>query len=356
MSQILPPLSLRRSCVSALFAGALAVPALAQPIRLQQTGAPFNNPIGVAYHPGNSSLIVTNNYPSGNPNSFSRIDQFGNTTPWSSASGLANERYLDIPRQVNTSSFWTPGETFSGNGTPGQIMRISADGSTVTNSWVTLPGEFGLLSGQIRFDNTGLFNNDMIVTTTSGNVWKVKSSGITQLLATLPTPGNYEGLAVVPVNPTRYGPLSGRIIVGDEYSNTVWTVDTVGNMSILPGIAPNQVEGLHVIPANEHFVGVDYIGGQILFADQSYFTPYVGDLLVVCEVIGANPGNPSGLNRLLWNNVGAGSFTIAPIPLTNDSVIPTLWEGSTFAPIVVPAPGTLALLASAGLLLARRRR
>jgi hypothetical protein len=324
-------------------------------VKLQQTGAPFSSPIGVAYNPTNTSLIVTSNYPSGNPNSFSRIDQFGNTTPWSTASGLSGELYLDIPRAVNAPSGWTLGETFTGNGVPGQIMRISANGTTVTNTWTTLPGETGVPAGQMRFDNTGLFGNNLIVTTTSGNVWEVKANGVPIHLATLPGAADYEGLAVVPVDPTRYGPLSGKIVIGNESGNTLWTVDTAGNLATLPGVAPAQVEGLHIIPANEQFVGVDYTGGSILYADQSCFAPYVGDLMVVSEVIGANPGNPSGLSRLLWNGSGSGGFSIVPIPLTNDSVVPQLWEGSTFAPVVVPAPAATTVLAL-GVIAARRRR
>ncbi len=319
-------------------------------VRLQQTGTPFNNPIGVAYNPTNTSLIVTSNYPTGNPNSFSRIDQFGNTTPWSTASGLGGELYLDIPR-TNVSG-WTAGETFTGNGTPGQIMRISANGATVTNTWTTLPGETGVPAGQMRFDNTGIFNNDLIVTTTSGNVWRVKANGVPIFLANLGAGGDYEGLAVVPNDLNRYGPLSGKVVIGDENSTNIWTVDTTGNVTMLPGIAPPQVEGLHIIPANESFVGVDYADSALLYADSSYFTPYVGDLLVVSEIIG--PGT-SGLSRLLWNGTGAGGFTVAPIPLTNDSFVPHLWEGSTFAPVVVPSPSAAAVL-GLGLLADRRRR
>lgn len=345
-----------RALVAGLGVLAMAAAGSAQ-VKLQQTGAPFTNPIGVAYNQTNTSLIVTSNYPTGNPNSFSRIDQFGNTTPWSSASGLSNELYLDIPRSVNTSSGWTPGEAFTGNGVPGQIMRISANGATVTNAWTTLPGETGLLSGQLRFDNTGLFNNDLLVTTTAGKVWRVKASGLTVPLATLPGGGSYEGLVVVPNNPTRYGPLAGKMVIGDENGTTLWTVDPAGNLATLPGIAPAQVEGLHIVPANEQFVGVDYLGGSLLYADQTYFTPYVGDLMVVSEIIGANPGNPSGLSRLLWNQVGSGGFfSIAPIPLTFDSVVPQLWEGSTFAPVVVPEPATLSLLLVLGVFTAGRRR
>jgi hypothetical protein len=353
-------MSLKSAAVLACAAGALSLVVVAgtsaQGVTFYQTGAAFNNPIGVAYNAGNSSLIVTTNYPTGNPNSFSRIDIAGNTTPYSPATGFPDERYLDCPRPINSISGWTVGETFAGNGQVGQIARINAAGNTVTNTWVTLPGETGYPEGQLRFDNTGLFNNDLIVTCTSGNVWRVKANGVAILLATLPAGLSYEGLAVVPSNPTRYGPLSGRIIVGTEQSTTLWTIDNLGNVNTLTGIAPAQVEALHIIPANENFVGVNYGGGNILWANASDFSSYVGDILVVSEIIGANPGNTSGLSRLIWNGSGSGgSFQIVPIPLNPGSIVPTLWEGSTFAP-AIPAPGAGALLGAAAVIASRRRR
>jgi hypothetical protein len=335
---------------------ALVDSARAAGVTLQQTGAPFNNPIGIAYNPTNTSLIVTANYPTGSPDSLMRIDQFGNTTPWSPATGYPGERYLDIPRAVNAPSGWTVGETFTGNGQVGQIARISANGAVVTPNWVTLPGETGVPAGQLRFDNTGIFGNDLIVATTSGNIWRVSATGSPALLANLGTAADFEGLAVVPNNPTRYGPLAGQIIVGHEGSTTLWTVDTLGNVNFFPNILPQQCEGLHVIPANEHFVGVDYAASRILWADQSEFTPFVGDILVVSEIIGANPGNPSGLNRLLWNPSGSGGFfSYAGIGLNPSSIQPQLWEGSTFAPIVVPEPASLGGLAALAVWVVRRK-
>lgn len=326
-------------------------------ITLQQTGAPFANPIGVAYNPTNQSLIVTSNYPTGSPASFMSIGPSGTTAPWSNAANLQGERYLDIPRAVNTGAGWGVGETFSGNGNPGQLMRISSNGASVTNTWAVLPGETGQPAGQLRFDNTGIFGNDLLVTTTTGNLWRVNAAGAPTLIANLGQSADFEGLAVVPNNVARYGPLAGKAIIGHEGSTDLWAVDPAGNVSMFSNILPAQCEGIHVIPANEHFVGVDYANSRILWADQSEFTPFVGDIMIVSEIIGANPGNPSGLNRLLWNGSGSfGYFTFSPIGLTPNSLLPGLWEGSTFAPVVVPSPGVLGALGLAGLLAARRKR
>ena len=66
---------------------------------------------------------------------------------------------------------------FTGTGQPGQIARISPDGSTIDNPWITLPGETGLMRGQLQFDRTGVFDGDLIVTTTAGHLWRVTSAG-----------------------------------------------------------------------------------------------------------------------------------------------------------------------------------
>jgi hypothetical protein len=312
-----------------------------------ETGVPFANPIGVAYHPGNQSLIVTANYPSGTPHSFNRIDIGGSTSQWSGASGQTDEVYLDIPRD-NLGGF-TPGEVFSGNGAGGQILRISADGSTVTSTWATLPGETGLFRGQLKFDNTGIFGHDLLATTTTGHVWRINSAGVGTMVATLGRTADFEGLAVVPNNPSRYGPLSGKIVVGDETSHSLWTVDTSGNIDRLDNVAP-LVEALHVIPANERFVGVNYGTGRILYANSFDFAPYVGDLLAVEEGVA---GGTTGLTRIVWNGT---SFDQIPLALDNSGFIPAQWEGSTFAPYSVPAPASALCLGIAGLTASRRRR
>lgn len=126
------------------------------------------------------------------------------------------------------------------------------------------------------------------------------------------------------------------------------------NQVDFPNIAPPQCEGIPIIPANEQFVGVDYLGDSILYADQSNFAPFAGDILVVSEVL--TPGT-SGLSRLLWSGGAGGSFGVVPIPLAGGSIAPQLWEGSNFAPVVVPAPSIAVVVAfGLGIAATRRRR
>lgn len=64
----------------------------------------------------------------------------------------------------------------TGTNAPGALARISADGASVRNPWVTLPGESGLVAGGLYLDRTGVFGGDLIAVTTTGGVWRIKRS------------------------------------------------------------------------------------------------------------------------------------------------------------------------------------
>ena len=109
------------------------------------------------------------------------------------------------------------GDLYTGNGKAGQIVKITNNGNTVINPWVTLPGENGLLRGNLWIDETGVWGGNMIVSTTVGDVWEVTPSGTaTELAAAVGGADYWEGLTTIPNNPTEYGPLAGTIMVADE--------------------------------------------------------------------------------------------------------------------------------------------
>src|SRR5205823_212724 len=97
-------------------------------------------------------------------------------TPFSSIHGLTDEIYIAAPRDEggrrNRGGF-VAGEVYCGTGVAGEIMRISADGSSSQRPWVSLPGETGLLRGGLCFDRTGVFGGDLIVVSNTGGVWRV---------------------------------------------------------------------------------------------------------------------------------------------------------------------------------------
>ena len=110
---------------------------------------------------------------------------------------------------------FTIGEVFLPSGVNGVIVRISANGSTITNPWATLPGEKGHIHGGLHFDETGVFGGDLIVSTTRGNVWRVNSSGTSTLITKVGSVGSpdLEGLTTAPNDPGKYGPWAGKIVV-----------------------------------------------------------------------------------------------------------------------------------------------
>src|SRR5262245_25212729 len=155
---------------------------------------------------------------------------------------------------------------FTGTGQPGQIARISPDGSTIDNPWITLPGDGGLMRGQLQFDRTGIFGGDLIVTTTAGHLWRGNAAREPTFITNLVGP-DLEGLTVVPDDPLKYGPWSGKILVGDENIDAVYAIDTAGNVETFHlGVRP---ENIMVVPAGENFFGVDYFGGKLYGASAS---------------------------------------------------------------------------------------
>ncbi|MBM3726111.1 MAG: PEP-CTERM sorting domain-containing protein [Acidobacteria bacterium] len=340
-----------------LLASSLSVAALmaAPTLKFTTISTAFNTPIGIDYHEPTNSVLVTANYPSGQPRVLSRINLDGTHTPYSNLAGLTDELKVATVRSGNVGGFVT-GETFLGNGVDGQIVKLSPDGNTVLNPWVSLPGNNnGLLRGSLYVDRSGVFGGDLIAVTTTGQVWRVNSAGTPTLLAS--TGVHLEGVMVVPNNVPKYGPLAGKIIAGAEGQGRLYIIGADGTTSFInPGLA---VEDIDLIEANANFFGVNYGTGRILGVEASQFVPYVGEILLTQE----NPTGSSALFRFYWNGTQlvTEQFGVAPGSPTIGQ-----WEHVTFAyaGIVeipptdrVPEPGTWVLFSAgmAGLALLRRR-
>jgi hypothetical protein len=335
--------------------GAVVGYAPAADIKLTQISTPFNTPIGIDHHQPTNSVVVSVNYPNGQPLNFERIRADGTHVPFSNVSGFTDEVKIATVRSGGVGGF-TVGDLFTGNGNDGEIARITNGGATVINPWVSLPGAGnGLMRGSLHVDRTGVFGGDLIAVTTSGQVWRIDSTGTTSAspLASIGT--HLEGMITVPNDVARYGPLAGKIIAGAEGQGLLYAIDAQGNVtSFNVGVF---IEDIDLIPANENFFGVNFGTNRILGAPASEFAGLVGDILLTQEVGGSSP---SGLFRLFWdgNNLVAES-----INLKAGSEIPGQWEHVTFSPagiaeippIVgpeqegVPEPGTL-LLFGLGLL------
>ena len=278
-----------------------------------QTG--FSSPIGIDYHQPTNKMVMSVNYPSGQPYNFELVAADGSRQRFGNISGLTDElKIAVVPDEgggFNRGGF-PAGTLFSGTGQGGAILRVSADGSVVDNPWLVLPGETGLMRGSLHVDRTGVFGGDLIVVTTNGGVWRINSARAPTKLAQIAT--HLEGLNTIPDDPARYGPWAGKILIGAEQQSRLYTVDAQGAVAFYElGIAPEDIE---VIPANQNFFGSDFGGGNLWGIRASSFAGMVGDLLIAQEA-------PGILWWVRWNGV---SFDVSKVAQVAQ------WEHVAFGP------------------------
>jgi RHS repeat-associated protein len=275
----------------------------------------FSSAIAADYHQPTNQVVVSVNYSSGFPHNFELVSANGTHTQFSNISGLSDEVYIAAARDEGggrSIGGFKAGEMFTGSGVGGVIVRISPDGTQILNPWVKLPGEGGLLRGQLYIDRTGIFGGDLIVATTTGNIWRVSSAGVASRLVNVGVPP--EGLITVPADPLRYGPWAGKIVTGSEDEARIFAIDTQGNVSFYDlGIAPEHIK---IATPNENYFGVDFSSQTLWGIPAPELSSMTGDLLIGEEF----PGN---LWQVHWNGSRFETTRIAQV---------AQWEGATMAP------------------------
>lgn len=307
--------------ISMLVASGLLTAAVsAQQIHFTQISTAFNSPVGIDHHEPTNSVVMSVNYSGGFPYNFERVQADGSHVQFSSISGLSDEVKIATIRSGGPGGFQT-GDLFTGNGVDGQVVRISADGATVTNPWVDLPGGGnGLMRGGLYHDRTGVFGGDLIVVTTAGQVWRITSAGVPTLLASIGT--HLEGVVTVPNDPAKWGPIAGKIIIGAENQGRMYSVDTSGNVEFFTlGVS---IEDIDHIPANQNFFGVNFGTSRLLGAPASEFASMAGDILLTQEF----PSGGSGLYRLRWDG---SALTATQLSVAAGSAAVGQWEHVTFS-------------------------
>jgi hypothetical protein len=285
------------------------------PLVLTTISTAFNGMIGIDHHEPTGKVLVSVNYPTGNPHNLELVAPDGTHAQFSALSLQTDELKVATVRTSACMGGFLAGQAFTGNGTDGEIVRISPDGLTVNNPWVSLPGAGnGLLRGSLFQDRYCAFGGDLIAVTTAGEVWRINSDGVTMsMLVDLNV--HLEGVTTVPNNPSVYGPWSGKILAGAEGVGCIYAIDGLGNATChVLGVDP---EDFDIIPAGENFYGVNY-PTAIVGAPAAAFAGMVGDILVTQEF-------PGQLYRVFWNGV---SFEVHPLlnPPLNQ------WEHVTFSP------------------------
>ncbi|MBV8878460.1 MAG: hypothetical protein JO332_00715, partial [Planctomycetaceae bacterium] len=304
---------------AALKTGAIfRVPQSTLPVELVKISTGFNGLIGMDYLATQDKVLFSVNYPSGGDHNFEVIDHNGDHQQFTGVNGLGDEVYIACVR--DTMGGFEIGDTFTGNGRPGEILKMSGDGQTIVNPWVKLPNEPGLLRGGLCVDRTGAFGGDLIVVTTAGNVWRVNSDKQVQILAHLND--GVEGPTTVPIDPVRYGPWSGTILAAAEGSGRIYSITPQGAVRFdALGIS---AEGCHVIPPKQNFFISCFGAGTLMGASASNFVPYVGDVLIAEEFA-------PNIWVVRWDGTAFQKTLIAQGPAG--------FEGSCFAPAgVVEVP------------------
>lgn len=254
---------------------------------------------------------------------------------WSTINGLTGEAYLTVV--TNDSSGFTNGVMLFGGGTG--VGLLSSNAATSNLNWSVLTNATetnSLVAGSaICMDTTGAFSNNLITITTNDlvgdmGVWEVDSHGNPTLLARIPA-SLAEGAAVVRTN---FGPWSQEIIAGDEGSTFLYTIATNGvvttNDSAILFPRGIHTESIEIIPPNQSLYLCDSASNLIAKLPKSYFTSYVGDLLIGG---GGEDDVPGGLFIVHWDP-GSTNFITRRIEYNYGS---SSLERCLFAPIELPA-------------------
>lgn len=181
----------------------------------------------------------------------------------------------------------------------------------------------GQVIRQVFFDPGSTFGGNMIVSTSSGNIYRFNSAGTPTLVANIGE--DTEGLDIASA---AFGPYSGQLLVTSEGSGAVRAVSPGGVVSLLPktgggSVAISLAETVSTVPLNlgssgnpiEGFYVANY-PSDIQFANAAQFAGLQGDAIVTSEF-----GSNSTLWDLHWNGTTFDMTVVGALPLQSEDGI-----------------------------------
>jgi hypothetical protein len=250
----------------------------------------------VYFGPDNNQLYQTNLGGGG-------VTQFGSPIPLASGEVV-------VGASLGQGGF-PSGNVYAGSQANGQIYQFSNSGGAPA-LFATLPPAAGAVR-QIFFDPGSTFGGNMIVSTTSGNIYKVNSLGVPTLLASVGE--DTEGLDIAT---SAWGKYAGNLLVTSEGSGTLRMISPGGTITVV-GSFPSA-ETVSAVPLNlnasdplQGFYVANY-PFNIQFAAASNFTGLLGDVIVTNELGGSRAWD------VKYNGDTLGTFTITPLTLTGNSI------------------------------------
>jgi uncharacterized repeat protein (TIGR01451 family) len=361
-------------CIALVAFGTARVAAVGPTINLEPFATEFNNPIGIDFYEpavGLGRLIMTVNYyptcpgcpvPPVGLHNIDLVSMDGTHEQFSNLAGEPDELKIATVRASSCTGGFPVGTAFVGTGGEGEasITRIDPAGG-LTQPWVALPTDEPVVRGSLYQDRHCVFGGDLIVVTGNpqdpptdrpsnfaGSVWRINSFGVATKIVSLGK--HLEGVITLPDDPATWGPLAGRIVVGDE--DFVFTPDlfqhngphgklfgiksatdiiTVGATAdpqypAFPHFTTNvpiHPEDLDIInrprpgiSGDGDLYAVDFGNAQVLRAPASDFADKCGELLVSHEF--PDDDAPAGFSTLKWNGT---SYVVTPLANLGSAVV-----------------------------------
>jgi len=219
----------------------------------------------------------------------------------------------------------------------------------------------GVMRGGLSFDTTGIWDYDLVVTTSRGEVWIVRSNGVGVFISSQQFPQfpEMEKAIIVPNDSVKWGFLAGKVVAGRD-PNQFWVFERANPN---PSFAPRawnfpavgddgyniDLENMLIVPSDagdangNNFFGVDWGSSRLASWYGSSLIPYRGHMIVFDEDE-LRPDFTTAMYDLTWDftqgvpGVGVPVFKAIPPTPTSDKIVQ--WEGSTFAPVSPPLQNT----------------